>query len=146
MPTGPKIKAVATLPIVLLIGGLVAEIGIAGIFMAYYLSQSGLGIKLSEEALVAARAGIQDAKIKIIRNKSSIPNSYTLNTGNRSAKITICKEMKTVFAVCDTPMVGKYEITSLGAALTKRRQIRAMISIDSFTGEIRVESEKEVEI
>lgn len=143
-----KIKAAATLPVVLLIGGLVTEIGIAGVFMAYYLAQSGLGIKLSEEALAAARAGIQDAKIRIVRNKSFIPSSnpYTLSVGNRSAQIMVCKELKTVSSACSDSMTGKYEITSLGSALTKRRQVQAIISINSLTGETRVESEKEISI
>jgi hypothetical protein len=142
----PKIGAAATLPVILLIGGLVVEIGIAGAFIAYFLSQSGFGIKLSEEALAAARAGIQDATMRIIRSKSSVPNSYTLTIGNRSAQITICKDKKTVSSACDTEMTGKYEITSLGAALTKRRQIRTILRVDSYTGEVKLESEREIAI
>ncbi|MDP3015023.1 MAG: hypothetical protein Q8N28_01250 [bacterium] len=144
----PKIKAAATLPVVLLIGGLIVEIGIAGAFMAYYLAQSGLGVKLSEEALAAGRAGIQDAKIRIVRNKSFAPspNPYTLTVGNRMAQITVCKELKTVSTACDTAMTGKYEITSLGMALTKRRQVQSIISVDSLTGEVKIESEKEIAI
>lgn len=144
-----KVKAVATLPVVLLIGGLIVEIGIAGAFMAYYLAQSGLGVKLSEEALAAARAGIQDAKIRIVRNKNLGYTTSTLIVGNRDSKITICKDAKTVSSACDTPgadMDNKYEITSLGAALTKRRQVRAIVSVDNLTGEVKVESEKEVAI
>lgn len=133
-----KIKAAATLPVVLLIGGLVVEIGIAGAFMAYYLAQSGLGVKLSEEALVAARAGIQDAKIRIVRNKNFIPspNPYALIVGNRTAQITTCKD------TCAG--AGKFQITSLGMALTKRRQVQLIISVDSLTGEVKIESEKEI--
>ncbi len=145
-----KIKAAATLPVVLLIGGLVVEIGIAGAFMAYYLAQSGLGVKLSEEALAAARAGIQDAKIRIVRNKNlnytTSGSPYTLTVGNRSALITICKDAKTVSSACSTDMIGKHEITSLGMALTKRRQVQSIISVDSLTGEVKIESEKEVAI
>ena len=135
-----KIKAAATLPVVLLIGGLVVEIGVTGVFMAYYLSQSGLGVKLSEEALVAARAGIQDAKIRIVRNKSFIPspNPYALTVGNRTAQITTCKD------TCAG--AGKFQITSLGMALAKRRQVQSIISVDSFTGEVKIESEKEIAI
>lgn len=148
---GQKLKVGAvTLPVVLLIGGLIVEIGIAGAFMAYYLAQSGLGVKLSEEALAAGRAGIQDAKMRIVWNKSfnPSPNPYILNAGNRTAQIMVCKDKKTVSSACDTStgMIDKYEITSLGSALTKRRQIRAIISINSLTGEVKVESEKEVGI
>ncbi len=132
-----KIKAAATLPVVLLIGGLIAELGIAGAFVAYYFAQSGLGVKLSEEALAAARAGIQDAKIRIVRNKNFIPspNPYTLTVGNRTAQITVCKD------TCAG--TNKFQITSLGMALTKRRQVQAIFYVDNNTGEVKLESEKE---
>jgi hypothetical protein len=144
----PKTRGAATLPVILLVGGLIAEIGIAGAFIAYYLSQSGLGVKLSAEALAAAKAGIQDAKIRIVRNKNFIPspNPYTLTIGNNSAQITVCKELKTVSTACDTAMSGKFEITSLGMAFTKRRQVQAILYIDSTTGEMKLESEKEIAI
>ncbi len=143
-----RTRAAATLPIVLLVGGLAVEIGIAGAFIAYFLSQSSFGIKLSGEALAAARAGIQDARIKIVRNKNFIPgsNPYTLNIGNNSAQITVCKDLKTVSSACDTPMTGKFEITSLGSALTKYRQVKVIIYVDATTGEAKLESESETAI
>jgi len=127
----------AALVAVLLIGGLIVELGIAGIFISYYFSQSGLGIKLSEEALAAARSGIQDAEIKIIRNKNFIPspNPYTLTVGERTVQVDVCKDS------CAGP--NKYQITALGMALTKRRQIQAIFYVDDNTGEVKLESEKE---
>lgn len=141
-----RAKGAAALPIVLLVGSLLVEIGIAGSFIAYYLSQSGFGVKLSAEALAAAKAGIQDTKMRIVRNKNFIPspNPYTLNIGNNSAQITVCKELKTVSTACDTAMAGKFEVTSLGMAFTKRRQIQAILYVDSITGEMKLESEKEI--
>jgi len=139
-------KAAATLLVILLIGGLVVEISIAGAFMTYYLNQSGFGVKLSEEALAAARSGIQDALIRIIRNKSSVPDSYTLTIGSRSAEITVCKDKITNSSACDTSIPNKYEATSLGKASTKRRQVRAIFNVDATTGEVKLESEKEVAI
>ena len=140
------------LPVVLLIGGLVVEIGIAGAFIAYFLNQSGFGVKLSAEALAAAKAGIQDAKMRIVRNKNldytTSGSPYTLIIGNRSALITICKDAKTVSTACDTftGMEQKHEITSLGRAFTKRRQVQAILYINSTTGEMKLESEKEIEL
>jgi len=141
-----KAKGAAALPIVLLVGSLLVEIGIAGSFIAYYLSQSGFGVKLSAEALAMTKAGIQDAKMRIVRNKNFIPspNPYTLTIGNNSAQITVCKELKTVSTACDTAMAGKFEITSLGMAFTKRRQVQAILYVDSITGEMKLESEKEI--
>jgi len=139
-------KAAAALPIVLLVGGLMVEIGIAGAFISYFLGQSSFGVKLSEEALMAAQSGIQDAKIKIVRNKNFIPspNPYTITVGNRSAQVTVCKDTRTASSTCDTAMVGKYEITSLGEALTKYRRVRAILYVDDTTGEVKLELEREI--
>jgi len=133
-------KAAVTLPVILLVGGLIAEISIAGAFIAYFLNQSGFGIKLSEEALAAARAGIQDATIRIVRDKNfnPSPNPYTLTIGNRSAQVTICKD------TCAG--TDKFQVDSLGIAFNKRRQVRAILYVDSITGEVKLESEKEVAI
>lgn len=132
--------AVATLPVILLVGGLIVEIGIAGAFIAYFLNQSGFGVKLSEEALAAARAGVQDALIRIVRNKNfnPSPNPYTLTIGNRSAQITVCKD------TCAG--TDKFQVDSLGIAFTKRRQVRAILYVNNLTGEVKLESEKEMEI
>ncbi len=129
-------KAAATLPLILLVGGLIVEIGIAGAFIAYFLNQSGFGIKLSEEALAAARAGVQDATIRIIRSKSLAPDFYTLTIDNRSAEITICKD------ICAG--TDKFQVDSLGIAFNKRRQVRAIIYVNNLTGEVKLESEREI--
>lgn len=133
------------LPMVLLIGGIVVEIAIAGAFIAFFTAQSGLGIKLSDEALVAAKAGAQDAVLKIIRNKDfSSSSGYVLAVGNRSAVITVCRDSYTVSSICDTPNIGKDEIISIGSAALKRRKLKAMVNVNSITGEVKIESIEEV--
>ncbi len=145
-----KIRAAIGLPVVLLIGGLVTEIAIAGVFMAYFMNQSGLGTKLSAEALAASRAGVQDAMIKIIRNKNlnytTSGSPYTLTVGNRSAQVTICKDSKTVSTTCGMAMTGKDEITSLGIAFNKRRNLQVILIVHSSIGKVEIESEKEIAV
>jgi uncharacterized protein (UPF0333 family) len=141
-----KNHGAVTLPVVLLIGGLIMEMAIAGAFLAYFLSQSGFGVKLSAEAFSAAQSGIEDAKLKIVRDKNFTvsPNPYDLTIGNRTAEITVCKNFRTVSMACDTAMSGKYEITSLGSAMAKRRQLRAIFYVDDATGEVKLESLEEI--
>ena len=142
-----KNKGAATLPMVLLIGGLLAEMAIVIAFMAYFLAQSGFGVRLSDEALAAARAGIADAEMKIVRDNSfSSPSPYSLDVGKYSAQIIVCKNSKTVSNPCGTieGMNNKFEITSLGTALTKKRRLQVIINIDPNTNEAYVESEKEI--
>jgi len=142
-----KTSGVAALPTILLIGGIIVEIGIAGAFISFLLSQSGFGAKLSAEAFAAAQSGIDDAMMRIVRDKNFYTGPaapYTLTVGNRSAQVIICKDFKTVSSACDTINDGKDEITSLGSALTKRRQLRAIVNVDNNTGEVRVESIQEI--
>ncbi len=137
-------KGVAALPMVLLIGGIIVEIALAGAFIAFFASQSGLGIKLSDEALTAAKSGVQDAIIKIIRNKNfSSPSGYVLAVGNRSATIIVCRDSYTVSTACDTASVGRDEIISTGSAALKRRKIKTMVNVDNVTGEVKVVSIEE---
>ena len=133
-------RAAVTLSMTILIGGLVVELGIALAFISYYLAQGGFGLKSSEEAMAAARSGAQDAIMRIVRdiNFNPSPNPYTLTIGIGSAQITVCKD------TCAG--TGKFQIDSLGSVLNKRRQLRAIVSVNSQTGEVRLESEKEVSL
>ncbi|MBN2197715.1 hypothetical protein JW698_00745 [Candidatus Wolfebacteria bacterium] len=129
-----------TLLSLLLIGSLIAEIGVVGAFVSYFLGQSGFGIKVSEEALAAAYAGVQDALIRIIRDKNfnPNPNPYILIIDNSSAQITICKD---ICAGANT-----FQIDSLGASFNKRRQVRTIIQVSPVSGEINMESQEEIVI
>ena len=135
-----KQKAAVTLSMTLLVGGLIVELGIALAFISYYLVQGGFGLKLSEEALAAARSRVQDATIRIIRdpNFNPSPNPYSITIGSGSAQITVCKD------ICAG--AGKFQVDSLGGVMNKRRQIRAIITVDSQTGRVELESEKEVSL
>jgi len=128
----------ASLPVILLIGGMLVELGITGAFIAYFLSQSGLGVRLSQDALSAAQAGVQDALIRIVRDKNFNPSSnpYAISVGNSSAQITVCKD------TCAGS--NKFQIDSLGTAFNKKRKIRAIIGVNNLTGEVKLESENEI--
>lgn len=139
-------SGIAVLPTILLIGGLVIEIGIAGLFISYFLNSSGFGVKISEEALSAAKSGIDDAIIKIIRNKGTVISSYILPVGNNLVNITICTNSITITNPCDTFINGKYEITSLGSAGLKRRKLTAVVDINNSEGEVKIEFVKEAAI
>lgn len=112
------------------------EISLAGAFISYYLSQSGFGVKMSAEALAAAEAGVQDALIKIVRNKNFTSSGYDLQIGNRSANVVVCKD--------SCAGIGKHKITSIGSTVAKRRKIEAVVNVNAITGEVKIESVAEV--
>lgn len=130
-------SGVAALPTVLLIGGLIVELGLAGVLIAYLLSQSSFGAKLSAEALAAASSGVEDATLKIVRDKSFSSPGYNLTVGNRSAYIVVCK---------DTCVSGKYQVISTGSALAKKRKLEAIINVDGVSGEAIIESIQEKQL
>lgn len=134
-----KNKGIAALPTILLLGGLAIEIIIALTVTSTVFVESEFGSKLSNDALLAANGGIDDAIMRVVLDKNFTSNLYTVNLGNYSADITACK---------DAPCIdnGKHKITSTGNAQTRRRKLEAILDVDSITGEVRLQSLKEVQL
>lgn len=142
-----KNNGVAALPTILLLGGIIVEIAIAGAFVSYLFSQGSFGIRASEEALSFAQSGIQDAIIRIIRNKDfSSTSGYDITIANKTAHIVVCKGSKSVGSDCNVLNDGKDEITSLGTVMIKKRKLRAIVNVNVNTGEVKVESINEIQL
>ncbi len=123
-------KGVASLPAIILFGGLMVEIGLAGAFLIYYLNNSLYGTRLSQAALVAAQAGIDDGILKVVLDKDcpniNCPASYTITTESGNAEVTICKDS------CSG--AGTTQVTSIGQALTRKHKIIAILNVSDTTG------------
>lgn len=141
-----KEKGMTALPTILLIGGVIIEIAIAGVFIIYFVGQSSLGVKLSAESLAASRTGVYDAILKIVREKnfSTGATPYTMAIGNNSVQVWVCRNSKTAVSYCDTAANGKYEITSLGKVRDKYRRLRAFLNVNDVNGEVRLELISEI--
>jgi GxxExxY protein len=130
-------RSAAFLPIVLVTSAVIIEFVVTAAILVYYFNNSNFGVRLSAEALTAASAGIEDGLIKVVRNKNyNNTAGYALNVGNRQTTITVCKD------TCSGN--GTHQITTIGQALTQRRQIVAVVETNSITGEVRIISIKEV--
>src|SRR3990172_8277585 len=76
-------RGVWTLPTMLLLGGIIIEIAIASAFLTYYFNVTNLAARLSAEALAAARAGADDAIIKVVRDRTFAPaDPYVVEVAN----------------------------------------------------------------
>ncbi len=145
-------KGIIALPTILLVSGIVLEISIALALISFFLLQSGAGVKFSLEALASAQGGIDDAIIRIVRNKDLgglTAYSYTLTMDNRhQANIVICKNFKIANNSCDINQQnpGKTDIISLGKVFGKNRRLEAFVNVNSATGEVKVESIREISI
>lgn len=130
-PTTYKLsQGVASLPAIILFGGLMIEIGVAGAFLIYYLNNSLYGTRLSQAALTVAQAGIDDGILKVILDKDcpniNCPSTYTITTENGSADVTICKDS------CSGS--GTTQVTSIGSSLTRKHKIVAVLNVNDTTG------------
>lgn len=133
-------RGIASLPAILLFGGIIIEIGIAGAFLLFYLNTNIYGARLTNEASLAAQSGIDDAVLRLTLNNTWAGESYSLAVGSRSVDVTVCK------ATCpaSSPVgIGKYYITSTGNALTRRSRLVSIVSVDDITGLVSIDSIKE---
>ena len=134
-------SGVATLPVILLISGIVIELAIAGVVISALLSNTIFSSRLSAEALAAARAGAQDAIVKIIRYKNCNATScggpvpYTITLGSRTALVSLVDNLNDTLTV-----------TSVGTAVTRKKQIKAVVGVDPVSGKISVVSFEEVSL
>ncbi len=139
-------KGQMTLPFILLVGGIIVEIAIAGSFVAYFLSTSGYGERLSVRAGAAAHSGLRDAMMRISQNKEfisiscSTPYSYAVPVGDDAASVSVCRET-------DVPS-GKYIFTieSIGYAGSRQKKLVSSFLVDSVTGRSQLESISEEKV
>ncbi len=144
------ISGIASLPLILLLGAIIIEVSIASVFFLSYLNSSVYGTRLSNEALIAAESGINDGLLRIILNKNCgddatcaplRPNSYTVDTGNATAEITICKGGNANCPeIADT---GKRLIIATGRALSRQHKLVATISVETITALVTIDSIKD---
>ena len=127
----------AALPTVILIGAIIIELAIAAVFISYILSTIIYGEKISAQALVTAEAGIEDALLRIARDKNfSLGYSITLSPG--TADVNVIRNPASY------PM-GRHKIISVGRVLDKRRKIQAIVIVDPISGKVDLESIREIE-
>ena len=112
------------------------EISIAGILIAFILGNSGWGERLSAQALAAAKAGTEDALLKIAVDKNfSVPGGYSFSVDNRVAEVIVIKD----------PASGVHQIISSGKALGRQRKLETILIVDGDTGKVDLKSTREIE-
>ncbi|MDP1718980.1 MAG: hypothetical protein Q8L24_00970 [bacterium] len=135
-----KNKGVSTLPTMLLLGGIIIEIAIASAFLTYYFNVTNLAARSSAEALAAARAGADDAIIRLVRDmKFSATEPYTVEVASgRGASVTVCN------MTCPLPLTSEQaKVTSTASVFNKKSKIEAILTITT-DGKVTVDSLQEV--
>lgn len=135
-------KGQIALPFILLISGIIIEIAIAGSFVAYYLSASGLGVRLSLRAETAAKAGIDDAMQRISQNKEYAASgaNYNLTVDSDSVAVAVSR------TVNSTANIYLYTITATATAGTRQKKFVATVTVNQTTGQVQLQSEVEANV
>lgn len=132
-----------TLPFILLVSGIIVEIAIAGSFVAYFLSTSGYGERLSVRANAAAYSGIRDATLRISQNKEFVSNActapftYSVTVGSDATSVSVCRTTD------ETNGRYAYVVQSIGTAGSRQKKLNTQLSVDMVTGRVQLESIEE---
>ncbi|MFA6365052.1 MAG: hypothetical protein WCW78_01490 [Candidatus Paceibacterota bacterium] len=118
----------ATLSFIILVSGLILEIAIAGSFVTYFLSSSGLGERLYVRALTVAQSSIRDVQIHIVRDKDfgASTLSYPFSLNGDTSNVTVSRVTSGSSYI--------YSVTAIGVAGTRQRKFVAIIAADQITG------------
>lgn len=121
----------AALSMILLIGGIISLIVITLIVMIS--SYSSYAFYNTLKALAAANSGIDDALMRIVRDKSfSAPNGYTINIDGIEISVVVEQSVN-----------GKVIIISSATFLSYNSKIKAIVSLDD-NGEVRLISRRRI--
>ena len=105
-----KLRGVAALITVLSLGGLIFTISMGSALISFWANQNIKSIRGSNKAFYAAQSGLQDALIKLERNKDFPSGNFTLsvyNTSDVSVNITNSSGQATVNATSTVGQVNK---------------------------------------
>lgn len=135
-------KGQIALPFVLLVGGIIVEIVIAGSIVSFFVNASSLGERLSIRALSIANTGVYDAVQKISTNKEfgAGGKTYTINIEGEEVTVTISR------TVDNTNDVYNYTIESSATVRSRQRKMEAKLVVDQETGQVNLRSVEEVSV
>ncbi len=124
------------LSFILLVSGVIIEIVIAGSFVTYFLSNSGLGERLQSRAATVAYSGLWDALMKISRNRDfgASNQSYGLMVGSDSATVDVSRTFDS------SANIYVYTVSSLGTAGTRDKNLVATAVVSQVTGQVQLQS------
>lgn len=123
------------LPLVIMIGLVIVELGVAMAFLVYLSNLSSYGTRLAQEALFGSRSGVNDAILRVIRDKDWSSAGYNITVGRATVTIIVEKNV---------PDTNQDKITSTGTALIRQKKLQAVVSIDPNTATVSLVSLTEI--
>lgn len=124
------------LALVVLIGAIVAVVGVLVAFLANSLVDTGYGLAAAAKADSIANSGVQDALLKFDRNGNSWnPGSYTVSVGSGTA----------IVSVTQSSTAGYATIQSSATVSGRTRKVSVVVAENMVSGQVSVVSWQEVQ-
>lgn len=129
----------ATLSFIILIGGVILQVAIAGSVVGYFSTSSRFSERLSTRAMAAATAGLRDGQVRISRdrNYASAGDIYSFAVGSDTVEVTVSR------IADDTNGVYIYTVSSVGTALARKKRLVGTIFINQNNGLLELKSVEE---
>lgn len=134
-------RGIAAFSTLLILSAIVVEVGIAASMLVYFLNRSNYSVRLANEAFAAARAGIDDAVVRILRTRfyPTCTAAYTVPVGGNAFADIVITNMD-----CSAASETQYAVTSIGRVASKRRTLEAVLGLHPTTREVRILSISEI--
>ena len=131
------------LVMIIVVSSIILVATVLGALIAMNLIGGAAGVRFSQDALGKARSGIDDGIIRVVRRKNcpgtaGCPPECPITEqvplfGNHTADICVYENLD-----------GTLTLQSTASAFTRKKRVEAILAIDALTGEVRVQSFKEV--
>lgn len=127
----------ATLSFIVLVGGIILQVAIAGSLVTYFFNASKFNERLELRSLSAAQAGIRDAQVRIARDStyaSTGSDSYSFGVGNDTVDVSVSRTPDS------STNTYTYTVTSIGNASGRQKQLIAVMITNQVTGLVEFKS------
>src|SRR3989344_8084974 len=140
-----KEKGIASLPIVLLISGIVLELGIASLALSTISSRTSADAKFSMIALQAAYSGAEEGLLKIVQDKKYPTSSCSLPATTLQLGSALFIDGATADVCITKNSATRRTIVSTGTVQNRKKRVQVVLAIDeAFTGQVQLISFEEV--
>ncbi|HTY39811.1 MAG TPA: hypothetical protein VMC43_01840 [Candidatus Paceibacterota bacterium] len=117
----------AALSTIFIIGGIVVFASLTIAFFALSFLNATFGAQAANRAEAVAMGGLNDTLLKLARNRSYAVASLSVSIDNYTALVS---------ATQDSPVAGQVTITSSATVNNNTRQVLAVATVSTSTGEV----------
>lgn len=121
------------LSLVLIIGAVITIVGSTLAFLIFSFLNSSFGYQAAQRANAVATAGVEDALLRLVRNKDFGDTAgYSVALGSDAATVSVTQNPGASLAYVSSSAVVSY----------RRRTLQVIVSITTSTGQVSVVSWK----